>query len=54
VNGTPTLYLNGRKLTLRTDADYESLKALIMEAAANAEAAGAAEAGTSTDAASDG
>ena len=55
VNGTPALYLNGRKLTLRTDADYESLKALIIEAAANAEAAGAAESETaSADAASDG
>lgn len=44
VNGTPTLYLNGRKLTLRTDADYESLKALILEAAAKADSSDGATA----------
>lgn len=42
ITGTPTLYLNGRRLTLRTDADYESLEQLILQAAARLDTASGA------------
>ena len=42
VNGTPTLYMNGRRLELR-NADYESLRNRILQAAAEARAAEAVE-----------
>ena len=49
VGGTPTLYLNGRRLTLRTSGDYESLEALILQAAAAAAPASEGEGEGDTD-----
>lgn len=51
VNGTPTLFLNGRRLDNRTEADYETLERLILAAADSARAASDAESeGAASDA----
>lgn len=51
VSGTPTLFLNGRRLDTRTETSYEGLERLILAAADSARAAAAegAAAGGSTD-----
>lgn len=48
VDGTPALYLNGRRLALR-DAGYESLRALILEAAAQADSSARTASATAGD-----
>ncbi len=56
VNGTPTLYLNGRRLNLRREGGYQALRDRIVETAAaegSGEAGGEAD-GEAADAAADG
>lgn len=54
VSGTPTLFLNGRRLDNRTEADYESLERLILAAADSARKASSGEKRSTAAEAADG